>query len=78
MVSLGSVRLKAWLKDRGVQKKWVAEKVGVSASLISKTLAGEYVPGLRMALKVEELCGIRTEEWLRRVESDEPGMRGTG
>jgi transcriptional regulator with XRE-family HTH domain len=58
------IKLKRWMKDRGMSKAALARELKVSKALIGYYLKGERFPSVRMAVRVSRLTGIPAAELL--------------
>jgi DNA-binding XRE family transcriptional regulator len=50
------------LEQRGIKKKWLAEKVGVTPTAMTKICKGESVPHLKIALRIADVLELTVEE----------------
>lgn len=50
------------LKERGLQKGWIAKQVGIAPGTLSLILSGKSNPSLPVALKLARLLGKSVEE----------------
>ena len=50
--------LKKWIKSQGVKQKWLAEKLGVSESMLSNFLAGRRKLSLETLGQLQKITGI--------------------
>lgn len=54
--------LERLIRERGLKKGFVAEKVGISRNTLSFICAGKSEPTLRVALKIARLFDVSVEE----------------
>lgn len=57
-------KLAEWIKTRGLKKQFVAEQLGVYHVTLSFWLNGHRKPDLTSAVKIEDLTGIPSREWV--------------
>lgn len=60
--------LKAWLERTGTTQVRLAEMTGIDQALLSKYARGQWMPGLRNALLIQEATGgaVAMESWMLR------------
>lgn len=63
-MSLGR-NLTILMYDHKVNKMELAERIGVSPSMISKTLSGEKTPSVEKCAKIAEFFGITLDELIK-------------
>ncbi|MED5050677.1 helix-turn-helix transcriptional regulator [Anoxybacillus rupiensis] len=56
------------IKLKGYKKKYVAEKIGVSANQLSNWITGKNYPTLDKAFKLAELLGVSVEDLYEKNE----------
>lgn len=58
-------RLGSWLKAEGRQQQWLAAKINVHPTLVSKWVCGDRLPNLTYAVALEEATGgaVPIEVW---------------
>lgn len=58
-------RLGLWLKVEGRQQQWLAAKINVHPTLVSKWVCGDRLPNLAYAVALEEVTGgaVPIEAW---------------
>lgn len=61
----GPTALLAWLDESGRKSSWVADRLGVDASLISHWLGARRVPSAEQAAALEALSSglVRASSW---------------
>lgn len=55
-------KLNELIQERGYKKKWLAEQLGVSASVFSRWCNGDSIPSLENAMRVAALMGCDVED----------------
>jgi len=50
--------VKVWLAQHDRTQAWLAAKLGISESTLSKIISGNLQPALDVAVRIEELTGI--------------------
>jgi transcriptional regulator with XRE-family HTH domain len=68
-------KLRRWRSLEELTQNDAADLLYVYQSQLSDVERGARVPGLRFAVRIEELTGIRPAEWVRNDETkqgDEP------
>ncbi len=64
------VRLNDLIEARGLKKQWVADRLGMTPSHLSRLLRGERVITETVALKAAELFGVDVRELVPGVDLD--------
>jgi DNA-binding XRE family transcriptional regulator len=60
------------IKEKGLRKKWVAEKVGIAPGTLSLILSGKSDPTLKVALRLAKVLNMTVEElWGHLIEEEE-------
>jgi len=50
------------LEERGIKKKWLADRIGVTPTTITIICKGDSVPTLKVALKIADVLGLTVED----------------
>ena len=56
------IKLEEIIRGKGLKKSYIAQKIGISPSLLSKYLSGERKPKLNTAKKLADLLELSIEE----------------
>ncbi len=55
-------KLSEILKKRGIKQKWIAEKLGVSETVVSNWVKGKHIPQPKYILKLAVLLNVSIED----------------
>jgi len=61
--SKGSEALRNWMADNACSVRALAEKLACSKSYVGMLKNGDEEPGLTVAVKIEQVCGIPPRLW---------------
>ena len=56
--------LRYWLKGEKQTQRAMSKVLNVSPEHLCRLIAGEFKPGLSLAVKIERACGIPCDSWL--------------
>nr|WP_157888580.1 helix-turn-helix transcriptional regulator [Cytobacillus oceanisediminis] len=55
-----------WIEERGLMKKYVAKKIGITPTQLSNWLAGRSYPPLDKAFILADLLGVKVDDLYER------------
>lgn len=64
-------RIKVVLVDKGRTNKWLAERLGVAASTVSKWCTNDAQPSLETLMQIAKLLEVKPDDLLRFDELPE-------
>ena len=60
----GAAMLKRWLEKKGLSQNDCSDILDISFEHVSRLMSGFYKPGLALACKIDETCGVPPHAWL--------------
>lgn len=61
-----------WLARRGWTQRIAAEQLDVHYTFVNQLVRGISTPGLRVALRIEQIAGIPARDWLSTAIDKKP------
>ena len=65
----GASQLRDWMERRDVNLEEAADLLGFAQSFLSKLLNGHRRPGLRNAIRIENVAGVSVRAWAVELSS---------
>lgn len=59
------------LEQAGIMQRWVADKTGITAVAINRYVHGSREPGVRNAIKIAKVLGMKVEDLWDEEGSEE-------
>lgn len=72
----GRERLKAYRDKHGYKQYELAELLELDETHLSQILSGKRRPGLPIAVRIEDICGIPAKSWLLTQRGSRRGTKG--